>query len=147
MQRYVKDGIIGGLVGGVVFGLMMHLMKTPDGASVMTMVAAVVRSQNLLIGWIYHLFNSAIIGALFGLVFAERVTNYRDGAIWGLLYGVFWWVLGAQILMPILLGMSPFVTLAMAPMRSIAMGSLVGHAIYGVLLGIVFVSLRESTSA
>lgn len=143
MQNHIRNGIIGGLVGGVVFGLMMQFMKTPDGASVMMMVAAVVRSQSLLVGWIYHLFNSAVIGALFGLVLASRATDYGQGILWGLIYGLVWWVLGAQILMPILLGMPAFVTVTLAPMRSIALGSLVGHAVYGVILGAVFVALRE----
>lgn len=143
MQTHIRNGIIGGLVGGIVFGLMMQFMTAPDGAPVMMMVAAVVRSKSVLVGWVYHLFNSAVIGAIFGVVFADRATTYGLGAVWGIVYGLIWWVLGALILMPILLGMAPFAALAMAPMRPVALGSLVGHVIYGVLLGVVFAALRE----
>ena len=37
--------------------------------------------------------------------------------------------------MPLLLGMPPFAPLQMTPMRSVAMGSLIGHLLYGILLG------------
>jgi hypothetical protein len=43
--------------------------------------------------------------------------------------------------MPLMLGMSPFAPLTMPPMRAVAMGSLIGHVIYGVVLGGAFVWL------
>jgi hypothetical protein len=135
-------GAVAGLVGGVVFGVMMALMSapTPDGGSVpmMGMVAMVVRSDSLLAGWVYHLFNSAVIGAIFGWLLGRRVTGYASGAGWGALYGLVWWVLGGLVLMPALLGMPVFAPLIMAPMVPVAMGSLVGHLIYGVLTGVVY---------
>jgi uncharacterized membrane protein YagU involved in acid resistance len=109
------------------------------------MVAMVVRSQSLVVGWLYHLFNSAVIGALFGALLVGRARGYGTGAGWGALWGLVWWVLGALILMPILLGMPPFASLRMPPMRPVAMGSLVGHLIYGVILGAVFVRLRRTS--
>ncbi len=45
--------------------------------------------------------------------------------------------------MPLFLGMSPFAPLMMAPMRMVAMGSLMGHVIYGLILGAGFVRLRR----
>ena len=40
--------------------------------------------------------------------------------------------------MPILLGMPAFAPLMMPPMRMVAIGSLVGHLIFGLVLGAVF---------
>jgi len=37
--------------------------------------------------------------------------------------------------MPLSLGMAAFAPLMMEPMRPVAMGSLVGHLIYGLILG------------
>jgi hypothetical protein len=59
---------------------------------VIEMVARVVRSDSLVVGWIYHLFNSAVIGALFGWALGGSVTGYGSGLARGLLYGI---VLGA----------------------------------------------------
>jgi hypothetical protein len=52
-------------VGGLVFGAMMAMM------GMLPMVASVVGSKSALIGFLYHMFNSAIIGALFGLIFGQ----------------------------------------------------------------------------
>jgi hypothetical protein len=96
------------------------------------------------VGWLYHLFNSAVIGALFGALLgtagdATTGRNVACGAGWG----VVWWVVGALILMPLLLGMPAFAALRMPPMRPVAMGSMVGHLIYGVILGLAYTRLRR----
>ena len=146
MRSRVGAGVIAGLMAGIVFGMMMQMMSapTPQGGHMpmMQMVAMVVRSDSIAVGWLYHLFNSAVIGAIFGLVLG-RMSSYGAGLGWGTLYGIFWWILGAQILMPVLLGMPPFASIMMPPMRMVAVGSLVGHVIYGLILGGIFVWLRQ----
>jgi hypothetical protein len=149
MQNRTIAGAVAGLLAGVVFGIMMQMMKapTPDGGQMpmMAMVAMVVRSESLVVGWIYHLFNSAIIGGLFGwLLGAKAEASSGSGATWGAVWGLVWWVLGALILMPLLLGMPAFAALRMPPMRPVAMGSLAGHLIYGGFLGIAYARLRRS---
>ncbi len=71
------------------------------------------------------------------------MSTYGAGLGWGALYGIFWWIFGAQILMPVLLGMPPFASIMMPPMRMVAVGSLVGHSIYGLILGGTFVWLAQ----
>ena len=146
MQSRISAGALAGIIAGVVFGVMMQMMSapTPDGGTMpmMAMVAMVVRSQSLVVVWIYHLFNSAIIGGLFGWLLGDWARSYGSGLAWGAVWGVIWWVLGALILMPILLGMPAFASLRMPPMRPVAYGSLVGHVIYGLVLGAAFVRLR-----
>ncbi|MGH7718663.1 MAG: hypothetical protein ACREON_07460 [Gemmatimonadaceae bacterium] len=151
MRSRLLAGAVAGVAAGVVFGVMMQMMTapTPDGGRMpmMAMVAMVVRSQSLVVGWLYHLFNSAVIGALFGAFLGGRAHGYGSGVGLGALWGVVWWVLGALILMPILLGMPPFAALRMPPMRPVAMGSLIGHLIYGIILGAVFVRLGGASVA
>lgn len=145
MRSDINNGIVAGLMGGIVFGIMMQMMTapTPEGGQMpmMAMVAKVVRSDSMAVGWLYHLFNSAVIGAIFGLLLGTRSQTYPAGLAWGALYGFAWWILGGLILMPRFLGMPPFAPLQMAPMRAVAMGSLLGHLIYGVILGGGFVML------
>jgi hypothetical protein len=124
---------------------MMQMMSapTPQGGKMpmMAMVAMVVRSDSLAVGWLYHFFNSAIIGGLFGVLLGGRVHSVGSGIGWGGLWGFVWWILGALILMPVFLGMPAFAPLQMPPMRMVAMGSLIGHLIFGVVMGFVFVRL------
>lgn len=145
MRSRILAGAAAGLAGGLIFGMMMQMMSapTPDGGSMpmMAMVAMVVKSESLLVGWLYHLFNSAVIGALFGALLGQRVADRRSGLAHGAAWGVVWWVLGGLILMPIALGMDPFAPLQMAPMRPVALGSLVGHLVYGLILGFVYASM------
>ena len=146
MRSNVVAGIIAGLIAGVVFGIMMAVTHapTPDGGSMpmMGMVAQVVGSSSLVVGWLYHLFNSAVIGGLFGWILGTRIGAYGSGAGWGAAYGVLWWVLGGLILMPVFLGMPAFAPLQMPMMRPVAFASLMGHVIFGIILGAAFVPLR-----
>jgi hypothetical protein len=109
----------------------------------LAMVGQIVGSPTLAAGWMYHLFNSAVIGGIFGWLLGGRVQNYRSGLGWGAAYGLVWWILGGLILMPLFLGMPVFAPLMMPPMRMVAVGSLVGHVIYGVILGGAFVWLHS----
>jgi hypothetical protein len=147
MRSDINGGIVAGLTGGIVFGMMMQMMSapTPQGGQMpmMAMVAMVVRSGSPLVGWLYHLFNSAVIGAIFGWLFGGRAQSFVAGLGWGAVYGFIWWILGALILMPVFLGMPPFAPLLMEPMRPVAMGSLVGHFIYGMILGGGLVILKH----
>ena len=133
MRSDIYNSIVAGLVGGVVFGIMMQMMSapTPDGGQMpmMAMVAKVVRAESMVVGWIYHLFNSAVIGAIFGWLLGSRSHHVGAGLGWGATYGFIWWILGGLVLMPVFLGMAPFAPLMMEPMRPVAMGSLIGHLI------------------
>ena len=143
----IGAAVIAGVVAGVVFGTMMQMMSapTPDGGEMpmMAMVGMIVGSPTIAAGWLYHLFNSAVIGGLFGWLLASRVRGFSSGLGWGAAYGFVWWILGGLILMPVLLGMPPFAPLMMAAMQPVAMGSLMGHLIFGLILGGLYVAIRR----
>jgi hypothetical protein len=149
MRSKAGAGMIAGLLAGVVFGIMMQMMNapTPDGKQIpmMQMVAMVVRSDSLAVGWLYHLFNSTVIGGLFGWLFGSKFAGYGAGLLWGAIYGFIWWILGGLVLMPVFLGMPAFAPLMMAPMRIVAIGSLIGHIIFGLILGAGLVWLGRTT--
>jgi uncharacterized membrane protein YagU involved in acid resistance len=151
MTSKIGAGAVAGVVAGVFFGIMMQMMTAPtpegDRVPMMMMVAQVVRSKSLIVGWLFHFCVSAFIGASFALLFANRVRGYGSGTGWGAAYGLVWWVLGGLIAMPILLGMPAFAPLQMPPMRPVAMGSLVGHLIYGAILGSVYARLMTAGKA
>jgi len=130
LQERVIGGIIGGVAGGLVFGMMMGMM------GMLSMVAGVVGSQSPVVGFAYHMFNSIVIGAIFGFVFGNRSHTFAQGALWGLLYGFIWWILGPLVLMPLMMGMPlQFGAAFTSPMLM----SLIGHLIYGAITGLVYV--------
>jgi uncharacterized membrane protein YagU involved in acid resistance len=134
LKQRVVGGVVGGVAGGLVFGAMMAMM------GMLPMVASVVGSQSPVVGFLYHMFNSVIIGAVFGLVFGVLSRNYGQGALFGLIYGVIWWVLGPMILMPLMLGMGLQFGAAFTPPMLM---SLVGHLAYGLITGLVYVAYSK----
>ncbi|MGH7563656.1 MAG: hypothetical protein ACREK5_04445, partial [Gemmatimonadota bacterium] len=147
--RRIVPGAVAGILGGLVFGIMMQNMTapTPEGMRMpmMAMVAMVVGSTSIAVGWAYHLVNSAVIGGLYGLLIGGRLGSVGGGLGWGAVWGFVWWVLGGLILMPLLLGMPAFASLQMPEMRMVAVGSLVGHLVYGLVLGATYAKLGPRT--
>jgi len=126
LPNRVVAGVAGGLVGGVAFGVLMQMLD------MMPMVAMLVGSESIAVGWLVHLAISAFIGATYALLFTRWATGLATAAAIGLGYGLVWWVLGALILMPAKLGMDLFM------FNTMAWQSLMGHLIYGLLLGVVY---------
>lgn len=91
MGSRIGSATAAGVLAGIVFGVMMQMMTapTPDGARmpVIAMVGQIVGSPTVTAGWLYHLFNSAVIGAVFGWLFGTRVHSYGSGLGWGAAYG------------------------------------------------------------
>ena len=122
--------VVVGLIGTIVFGLLAMVMM-PD---MMGMIGAMYGFEgNMVVGWSAHLFH----GAVFALVYAAIVSvdqlrpyasRVAHGAGLGLVYGVIIWVLAASIVMPFWLGMPE-----MVPDFNVM--SLVGHIVYGVIVG------------
>jgi hypothetical protein len=129
-----KAGVIGGLGGGLVFGILMSMMM-PDiigGA-----IPGLYGLSGGLAGWTIHMAHSAVLGVVFAAIASP--TGYDEtlgkslGA--GIVYGlVLWAVLGA-IVMPAWVGavlpMNP-------PVPNINPMSLVGHVVYGGVLGVLY---------
>lgn len=122
VQR-VTAGVAGGLAGGLVFGIMMQAL------GMIGMIAQLVGSTSIAVAWVVHLAISAFFGAAFGVVLGGLVRGPGAGILLGSVYGVVLWVVGPLLLMPAFLGMPLFVVDRMALM------SLLGHVIFGVVLG------------
>jgi uncharacterized membrane protein YagU involved in acid resistance len=120
--QLVLTGITGGVVGGIFFGFIMLIQ------GMFPTVAQLVRGNSVLIGITVHMAISILFGGLFGLLVERWKMTLFTSALLGLGYGVFWWVVGALILMPILLGATPQFSAALSMP---ALWSLAGHLMYG----------------
>src|SRR5262249_22790395 len=76
-------------------------------------------------------------GTGLALLFARGAGNptLAASAVAGLGYGLVWWLFGAMFLMPVRLGLDRFMWNPM-PQRGRA-----GHAVYGLLLGVVYAAV------
>ena len=123
-------GVLGGLAGGVVFGILMQMI------GMIPMVAMLVGSESVAVGWLVHLAISAVFGLGYGLLFAQWAGSLGAAAGLGLAYGVVLWVVGALLIMPAWLGMPVF------NLNAMAWQSLLGHLLYGLILGLTYVAVR-----
>ena len=135
--REIKNGIYGGLVGGLVFGVMMGMM------GMLPMIGQMVGRPFVLDGLIVHLGISAILGATFAL--AVHWSRLHAGTGVGLGDGLLWWLIGPLTLMPLFMGMGFGVNWNVAALAQ-ALPSLVGHLVFGGLLGWTYARLSAHAS-
>lgn len=124
----VVAGIAGGLAGGIVFGILMQAWE------MLPMVAMLVDSESVAVGWLVHLLISALFGAIFAVLLGRWAATPTSAVGIGLAYGVLWWILGALLIMPAWLGMNEMIL----ELNTTAWRSLAGHLAYGLLLGLVY---------
>jgi hypothetical protein len=139
-------GAAAGVVAGIPLGIIMQVRDADPammpGVTVMDLVGDLVSDPSAGLGWLIHLFNSALFGAIFVLLFSRWLSTFGPAMGLGLLYGIAWWVVGALWIMPAWLGMNDMVF----EVGDNQWWSLVGHLIYGVLLGALYIMGRRMLS-
>jgi uncharacterized membrane protein YagU involved in acid resistance len=135
-SKRLVAGVAGGLVGGVVFGVMMQMM------GMLGMVAALVGQEgSIAVGWVVHLAISVAFGLGYAVILGAFVDGWARAVAFGALYGVGAWVAGALVAMPAMMGMPVLQVGAMQ------LQSLVGHLVYGVVLGAVYQAVGQRATA
>ncbi len=128
----IMTGAVSGLMGGVVFGVMMAMLN------MIGMISALVGSTSNAVGWVLHLSISMFIGVSFTLLFQDRLRTLARGLTFGVSYGLFWWILGALMLMPAKLKMPLF------HFSTSTWQSLMGHMVFGAVLGACVILIPRS---
>jgi uncharacterized membrane protein YagU involved in acid resistance len=129
----VFGGAIAGVVAGIPLGIIMQ------SRDVIPMVGDLIGQASTGWGWLVHLFNSVLFGVIFVILFGRWLGRPLAAVGLGLLYGIGWWILGALLIMPAWLGMSEMIF----ELHTDAWWSLLGHLIYGLILGLGVLLLRS----
>jgi len=132
LPRALVVGGAAGLVGGWAFGQWMAQVDF------FPLIAGLVGSESSTVGVALHFAIAVFIGASFGVLFQRDVRGFGSSLGWGLAYGFLWWFLGPLTFLPILQGSLPDWSYGQGGEM---FGSLVGHVIYGLLLGLVYAAL------
>lgn len=124
--------LVAGLSGGVAMGAYFQFT-----AGILPVIGSLYGIESPLVGWITHLFHSAIFGLLFAAgIGAPRLRRYASGpvgsGVLGLLWGAVLWLVAAGILMPLWLGLLGIP----APVPNLSVIGLVAHAIWGIVMGV-----------
>ena len=129
----VIQGVTAALIGGSVFGVQMAV------GGMLPMVAQLIGSQSPVIGFIVHLVISAIIGAVYGVIAPRLPAGWLVSMGAGMVNGVVWWVLGALVIMPLMLGMTDMIF----QIGDAQWMSLVGHLIFGIVTAGFFTLIQR----
>ena len=130
--RAIVAGGFAGTLGGFLFG---RWVASGDYFPLLAGYGELsARSTTVLL----HFAVALLIGVTFGMLFQLDVRGYGSCMGWGLAYGIFWWFLGQLTLLPLIAGRPVDWS---ADQGSALFGSLVGHILYGLILGVAYATL------
>jgi hypothetical protein len=131
--RAIVAGGFAGTFGGLIFG---RWVSSGDYFPLLAGYGALTFSRGTII--LLHFGVALLIGITFGLLFQRDVRGYGSCMGWGLGYAMFWWFLGQLTLLPVA-AHKPIDW--SADQASFVFGSLVGHILYGLILGVTYATL------
>ncbi len=120
-QEDMMKGILPGIIAGFIFLAFA-------GPGMNDMVGGMIGvTDTPLVGFVIHIVISAVIGAVYTGVYMGLVNwgnQLITVAIGGLIYGLIWWIVGGNIIMPLIAGGD-------ALQLNITTPSFFGHIIFG----------------
>ncbi|UPW01680.1 hypothetical protein M0R88_06150 [Halorussus gelatinilyticus] len=139
-SRWV-GGAVAGLVAGVCFGLYLQFV-----VGVLPPREAVVAPETLAYSWVVHLFHSLAFALVYvGVVSFPRIARFADrpatGVALGAAFGVALWAVATGVAVAFWAVAN---TVLVLPIPDPSVGSLVGHVLYGAVLGTTFAVVRRA---
>jgi uncharacterized membrane protein YagU involved in acid resistance len=132
--RAIVAGGFAGTLGGLIFGRWVSsgnyyplLVGLGELSS---------RSKTISL----HFAVALLIGVTFGLLFQRDVRGYGSCMGWGLGFGIFWWFFGPLTLLRLAAGLPLDWS---AEQGAAVFGSLVGHILYGLILGVAYATIDK----
>jgi uncharacterized membrane protein YagU involved in acid resistance len=132
-----QTGALGGILGGVAFGAMLTVAMTPV---IENAIPAMYGLSGGLAGWVIHVSHGAVIGVAFAALADPLLDSPAQTVLAGGLYGVVVWAVLAVLVMPVWLQTVGFAGAPAVP--NVSQQSLLGHAVYGLVLGGAFAALE-----
>lgn len=130
--RAIVVGGVAGTLSGLVFSRWMYeggFYPLLGGFQQLGSHAEMVAAHSLV---------ALVIGAAFGLLFQTDVRGLGSSMGWGLGFGMFWWFFGPLTVFPLWSGSGLDWS---ADQGTALFGSLVGHIIYGLILGVIYAAI------
>jgi hypothetical protein len=145
-QAAAVGGIVAAIIMGIVALILGQIISKITGhlqPSVLLEIASIVKSRSPIVGFGLHLVIGAILGIGFAVLIENRFNSRNAIVGWSTMYGIAWTLFGTMIMLPILTGMGlQGVYAAFSRALSPAIiPSLVSHAVFGVILGLVYVQV------
>lgn len=132
--RAIVAGGFAGLLAGFIFDRWMSAGDFFPLLSGLSELPSRTSSLELQFGI------AVLMGVMFGLLFQRDVRSYGSCMDWGVGYAILWWFLGPLTVLP-LLSRAPLDW--SAANASAVFGALVGHILYGLILGVSYATIDK----
>src|SRR5271170_6387703 len=132
--RAMVAGGFAGTLGGLIFG------RWVSSGNYYPLLAGFGELHSRGATILLHFAVALFIGVTFGLLFQRDVRGYGSCMGWGLGYAIFWWFFGPLTLLRLAAGMPLDWS---ADQGSAVFGSLVGHILYGLILGVAYATIDK----
>jgi uncharacterized membrane protein YagU involved in acid resistance len=135
-----KRAVVGGVAATAVMTALM-LMAPAMGLPPMNIGAMLgsVMGGSLALGWMAHFVIGTVLAIVYAALFAARLPG--PGFVRGASYGLAPWIMAQLVVMP-MMGAGLFGGSLVA-----ALGSLMGHLVYGAVLGGVYGTAEAQATA
>ena len=132
--RAIIAGGFSGTLGGFIFG------RWVSSGDYFPLLAGFGELNSRGMTMSLHFGIALLIGVTFGLLFQRDVRGYGSCMGWGLGYGIFWWFFGPLTLLRLAARMPLDWSVDQG---SAVFGSLVGHILYGLILGVAYATIDK----
>ncbi len=132
--RAIVAGGLAGTLGGLIFG------RWVSSGDYFPLLAGFGELSSRSTTIFLHFAVALLIGVTFGLLFQRDVRGYGSCMGWGLGFGIFWWFFGPLTILRLASGMPLDWS---AEQGSAVFGSLVGHILYGLILGVAYATIDK----
>ncbi|WP_270179723.1 hypothetical protein [Alkalihalobacillus sp. CinArs1] len=127
--KSLKASLVGGIVAGIIFGLLMQMMGR------MGMVAGLMGSESIAVGWIVHM----AISIVFALGFGAAAVFTSKTYLLGVVHGIAIWIIGPLLVMPAMMGMGTMIGQAFTSGQMMNLGT---HLMFSLILAFVYKKAR-----
>ena len=144
MQKNFAKAVTAGIVGTVAMTFLMIIapvMGMPE-MNIGRMLSSFM-GVPLALGWLAHFMIGSGLAVVYVYGFAQKLTG--EGWIRGAIYSLIPWLM-AQIVVNPMMGAGIFASATPAPFAMV-MGSLMGHLVYGAVLGAVYAATQPSRAS
>lgn len=132
------SGLVAGAAGGLAFGVLMLANFTINAeigrTGMLQLVTQFLGTDSAATVWAVHMTTSILLGLLFAALVVPQ--SYRSSILWALGYILIAGFVGSQLILRTLTG-HPIVFDAGAAF------ALIGHLVYGLILGLVYVGFHN----
>jgi len=136
MQRNIGKGILAGFIATVVMTMIMYLapMMGMPKMDIAGMISGMMKIP-WIIGMMIHLMLGVVLFPfIYVYVLADKLPG--PGALRGTIWGLILFILAQTMVMP--MAGAGFFSSASPQQMLMVIGSLMGHVVYGAILGVIY---------